>query len=192
MSDRSFCSSLQKSEWAIALFCSFQKSDEKSDRSFALSKRATKRVIKERMSENEHKMSGFPNRSFFAQKRAIAHVQNKQLANPGCRVGQLLICSFAHFRSFQKSDWAIPCSFALLKRAIERSLLSLFSLLFAKERMSDRSFSLFSKERRKERSLFRSFKKSKRAKMSKKWEILQIAHFSLKKMSECPTLVINA
>jgi len=40
------------------LFRSFKKSDKKSDRSFALSKRA-----------KEQKMSDFPNRSFFAQKK---------------------------------------------------------------------------------------------------------------------------
>jgi len=68
---------------------------------------------------------------------------------------------------------------ALFKRAIVRSLAQ---SLFKKEQMSNCSFvtllkianeqslflSLFSKERRKERWLFCSFKKSERAKMSKK------------------------
>jgi len=109
-------------------------------------------------------MSDFPNCSFF--------VQNEQMANRGCRVGQSLIRS-----SFISSP---------SKRAIERSLAH---LLFEKERLSDRSFrrslqkgeggiaifkratkraialSLFQKERLKEWSLFHSFKKSERAKM---------------------------
>jgi len=38
-----FCRSFEKSEWAIAFFRSFQKCDEKSDGSFALSKRAKER-----------------------------------------------------------------------------------------------------------------------------------------------------
>jgi len=44
---------------------------------------------------------------------------------------------FAHFLSFQKSDCAIARSFALWKRANERSLLL---SLFAKKQKSDRSF----------------------------------------------------
>jgi len=72
--------------------------------------------------------------------------------------------------------------FALFKRATKRAI----------------ALSLFSKERPKERLLFRSFKKSdpsfkesdrsfalsKRAKISKKWAIFQIANFLLKKKND--------
>jgi len=37
---------------------------------------------KEQKSENEQKMSDFPNCSFFAKKRAIAHFQNERMPNP--------------------------------------------------------------------------------------------------------------
>jgi len=38
----------------------------------------------ERMSKNVRKINDFPNRSFFAKKkRAIAHLENDQLPNPG-------------------------------------------------------------------------------------------------------------
>jgi len=42
------------------------------------------------------------------KKRVIAHFQNEQMANPGCRVGQSLICSSLISAPF--------------KRAIEQSL----------------------------------------------------------------------
>jgi len=172
MSNRSFWGSLQKSEWAIAhfllfskeqpkdwlLFCSFKKSSKKSDRSFILSKRATKRASEQKWAKNERFSKSL---IFRSKKLALAHFQNGAIA-------YLLII---HFRSFQKSNWAITGSFALLKKANERSL---FSALFAKERMSDRSFFalfkrvtkraiallLFLKEWQKEWSLFCSFKKS--------------------------------
>jgi len=69
---------------------------------------------------------------------------------------------FAHFRSFQRANEQL-----------------LFSLLFAKEQKSDRSFVALLK-RPNERSLFRSFKKNEQ-KMSKKGAIFKIPHFSLKK-----------
>jgi len=137
-------------------------------------------------------MSDFPNRSFFAQKKekksdwSFSKWTNAQPSEQGWAIAHLLI---AHFRSFQKSDWAIARSFALLKRATEQLL---FLLLFAKEQMSDRSFQrslqkskwaialflLFSKERPKsdhsfalskratKRAIALLLKKSKRAKMS--------------------------
>jgi len=79
---------------------------------------------------------------------------------------------------------------ALFKRATKRAItLSLFQKerqkersLFQKEQRAERS--LFQKEQRAERSLLCSFKKNESAKMSKKWAIFQIAHFSLKKKSD--------
>jgi len=86
---------------------------------------------------------------------------------------------------------AIARSFALLKRVNERSLF--FRSFQKSDQMSDRSFAFskratkrafaLSKRATKKRSLFRSFKKSEREKMSEKWAIFQIAHFSLKKKS---------
>jgi len=119
LSDRSFCCSLQKSKWAIALFSlfskerqkerslfrSFKKNDEKSNRSFTLSKRA-----------KEQKWGIWKIANFLLKKRAIAHFQNEQMANPGCRVGQSLIRLFAH-HSFlllskeQLSNRLLICSF---------------------------------------------------------------------------------
>jgi len=127
-------------------------------------------------------------------KRAIAHFQNEQMANPGCRVGQLLICSFAH------------CSFPhLFKRAIEQSL---FLLLFAKERMSNRSFFVLFKRATKRAialSLFQKrvialslFQKEQKSVNEQKISDFPFAHFSLQKKerslifktNECPTLLL--
>jgi len=75
MSNRSFSALFQKATKKWLLFHSFQKSDQKSDHSFALSKRVTKRAIaflllwKEQKSKNKQKMSNFPNHPFFAQKK---------------------------------------------------------------------------------------------------------------------------
>jgi len=82
------------------------------------------------------------------------------------RVGQSLIRSFAHrsfpliahFRSFQKSDWTIARSFALLKK--ERMSDCSFCRSLQKSEWALALFLLFSKERPKEWSLFCSFKKS--------------------------------
>jgi len=139
---------------------SFQKSDQKSERSFALSKRAIALSLFQKQRQKERslfrsfkksertkmseKMSYFPNRSFFAQKKE-----------------QSLIFKMNKCLTLQLQGWAIAHSliahFRLFKRANERQL---FSALFAKEQMSNLSFLLFSKEQLKERSLFRSFKKS--------------------------------
>jgi len=76
------------------LFCSFKKSDEKSNRSFPLSKRA-----------NEREMSDFPNRSFFAQKKEQLLIfkmnECSTLQLQGWAIAHSLI---AHFCSFQKSN----------------------------------------------------------------------------------------
>jgi len=201
MSNRSFCHSLQKSKWVIALFCSFQKSNKKSDCSFALSTRAKKQKLAKNKRFSKWLLFG-------SKKRASAHFQNEQMANPGCRVGQSLICSFAHCSfpllskerlsnrllicSFKKSDWAIALFVALCIRAI-----ALF-LLFSKEQQKEQLlFCSFKKSDKKSNGSFALSKRAK-AKMSKKWEIFQIAHFSLKKkerllifkMSECPSLII--
>jgi len=90
------------------------------------------------------------------------------ISSQGWTIAHSLI---THFCSFQKRDWAISRSFALLKRANEQAL---FLSLFAKEQVSDCSFwhslqkskwaialfSLFSKEQPEEQLLFCSFKKS--------------------------------
>jgi len=160
----------QKELW---FFPSFMK----SDCSFTLSKKAEE----QKRAKNEL----FSKLLIFAQKKSYCSFSKWTNAQPcSCKVGQLLICSFAHhsFRSFQKSDWAIARSFTLLKKANERLL---FSSLFAKEGMSNRSFwhslqkskwaialfllvskerpkerLLFQKEQQKELSLFCSLKKS--------------------------------
>jgi len=99
--------------------------------------------------------------------------------NQGWAIAHSLIRSFAHrsfplfskellsdrsfCRSLQKSEWAIALFGALCKRANERSL---FSALFAKEWMSDRSlFALFKRATKRAiaLTLFRSFALSKRA-----------------------------
>jgi len=59
-----------------------------------------------------------------------------------------------------------------------------FFTLFKRATKREMALLLFQKERQKEQSLIHSFKKSKRAKMSKKLAIFQIAHFSLKKKSD--------
>jgi len=79
MSDRSYFALFKRQQKERSLFPSFKKSDKKSDRSFALSKRAKE------------------------QKRAIAHFQNDQMANPGCRVGQSLICSSLIYTPFKRA-----------------------------------------------------------------------------------------
>jgi len=89
----------------------------------------------------------------------------------GWAIAHLLI---THFRSFQKSDWAITRSFALLKRANEQSLF--FRSFQKSNQKSDRSFALSKKATKRAiaLSLFkksdensnRSFALSKRVKMS--------------------------
>jgi len=174
MSNRSF----QKSECAIALFkrtmkraialSLFQKERWK-ERSLICSFKKSERA---KMSE---KWVIFQIAHFSIKKRAIAHFQSEQMVNPGCRVGQSLIRSFAHR------------SFPLLskERLSNRSL----NCSFKKSNWAIALFSLFSKEQQKERSLFCSFKKSdeksdrsfalsKRAK-EQKWAI---AHFQNERM----------
>jgi len=173
MSDRSFCCSLQKSKCcsffalfkratkrAIA-FSLFHKEQQKSDRSFALSKRA-----------KEEKLAIFQIAHFSLKKKRDRSFSKWMNAQPW--VGQSLICSslisalfkrvIEHcllIRSFKKSIWAIALFVALCKRENERSL---FLALFAKEQMSNRSFLLFLNERPKEQSLFqKSYKKSDRS-----------------------------
>jgi len=109
----------------------------------------------------------------------------------------------AHFRSFQKSNWAIACSFALLKRANDRTL---FLALFAKEWMSDcaffalcksdRSFAL-SKRVTKRGITLLLFQKERKSKNEQKMSNFpQSLIFCSKreqslifKMSGCPTLL---
>jgi len=165
MSDRSFCRSLQKSEWAVVPFLLFSKEQQKEWSFFALSKRSTKRAMAHLLFQKEQKrkieqslifkLSKWPTLAAGLGNRSFAHL--------------LMV----HFRSFQMSDWSIARSFALCKRANEQSLFALF------KRATKREIALLLFQ--KERSLFCSFKKSERAKMSKKWAIFQIAHFLLKK-----------
>jgi len=151
-------------------FCSIKKSNKRAIAILLFQKEQRKErllFLKERKSKNEQKMSNFPICSFLAKKKEhIDHFQNKQMANPDCRVRQSLICSFV-YRSFpllskkQLSDRSFCCSLQKSKWGIAL-------------------FSLFSKERQKERSLFCSFKKSERAKMSdrsfSKWANAQPCH----------------
>jgi len=133
MSNCSFQRSLQKSKWAITLFYlflkerprerslfrSFKKSDKNRNCSFSLSKRANEL----KWAKNE----GFSISLIFrSKKRAIPHFQNERMLNPAA--AGLGNCSFLLFskeqlshrsliHSFRNSDWAIACSFALLKKS---------------------------------------------------------------------------
>jgi len=171
LSDCLLIRSFKKSKWAIALFSLFSKELPKErslfqkewqkEQSLFQKEQWKERSLfqKERKSENEQKMSNFPNRSFFAQKkeRLLIFKMSKWTA----LAAGLGNCSFAHFHSFQKSDWAIALFVALCKRANERLL---FFCSFQKSNeKSDCSFALSKRATKRAiaHSLFQKEQKSK-------------------------------
>jgi len=138
----------------------------------ALCKRANEQSIfrsykKCKRAKNNQKISSFPYRSFFAQKKS-----NRSLSiwNKCWAITHLLHCSSPIFkraivwlliRSLKRSKWVIALFVALCKRAIEQLITH---LLFKKEQLSDWLL-ICSPQKSNEKSNL-TFALSKRAKMS--------------------------
>jgi len=115
---------------------------------FALFKRAITILLFQKEQQKEQSLiCSFKKseRAKISKKRAIAHFQNEQMANPGCRVGQSLISApfkraieqSLFFCSFQKSDGSFTLSKRATKRAIAHSLFQKEQKSEKKQKMSD-------------------------------------------------------